>query len=179
MPLATWRGFAGWFDRAGLLSVTPKAITGAVTVDNKTYDGNDTATLVTSGATFNDMFSGDVLNVATSSGVFSDARAATGKTVSISGITLGGTDAGNYTLTTSTASTTATIDPKALTVTALSQTKVYDSNTSVASNALNVGYSVGTMIGSESLSGVTLAYSGANVSRDGSGAVHRHHIVHA
>ncbi|WP_022681088.1 YDG domain-containing protein, partial [Sandarakinorhabdus limnophila] len=90
--------------RAAISSVS------GITATNKTYDGNDTATLVTSGATFNDMFSGDVLTVATSSGVFSDARAATGKTVSISGITLGGTDAGNYTLTTSTASTTATID---------------------------------------------------------------------
>jgi len=103
--------------------------------------------------------------------VFNNARAAIGKTVSISGITLGGADAGNYTLTTSTASTTATIDPKALTVTALSQTKVYDSNTSVASSALNVGYGVSGLVGSESLSGVTLAYSDANVSRDGGGTV--------
>jgi hypothetical protein len=124
--------------------------------------------LVTSGAVFNGMFTGDVLNVATSAGVFTDPRAATNKTVSISGITLGGTDAGNYTLTTSTASTAATINPKALTVTALPQTKVYDSTTSVASTT---AYNVSAMVGSESLSGVTLAYSNANVSRDGSGNV--------
>jgi hypothetical protein len=49
----------------------------------------------------------------------------------------------------------------------LSQTKVYDSNTSVASSALNVGYGVSGLVGSESLSGVTLAYSDANVSRQG------------
>jgi hypothetical protein len=142
-----------------------------ITATDKTYDGDNTATLVTTGATFNGKFTGDVLSVATSTGVFSDAHAAIGKTVSISGIALGDTDAGNYTLTTSTASTTATIDPYALTVTALSQTKVYDSTTTVASTALNTGYSVGTMIGSESLSGVTLAYANANVSRDVNGAV--------
>jgi hypothetical protein len=117
------------------------------------------------------MFANDVLNVATSTGVFNNARAAIGKTVSISGITLGGTDADNYTLTTSTASTTATINPYAVTVTALSQTKAYDSTTSVASSALNTGYSVSSMVGGESLSGVTLAYTNANVSRNGSGTV--------
>ncbi|WP_397589869.1 YDG domain-containing protein [Sphingorhabdus sp.] len=151
---------------ADITRATISTVSG-ITATNKTYDSNDTATLVTSGATFNGMFTNDVLNVATSTGVFNNARAAIGKTVSISGITLGGADAGNYTLTTSTASTSATIDPKALTVTALSQTKVYDSNTSVASSALNVGYGVSGLVGSESLSGVTLAYSDANVSRQG------------
>ena len=155
---------------ADITRATISTVSG-ITATNKTYDSNDTATLVTSGATFNGMFTNDVLNVATSTGVFNNARAAIGKTVSISGITLGGADAGNYTLTTSTASTTATIDPKALTVTALSQTKVYDSNTSVASSALNVGYGVSGLVGSESLSGVTLAYSDANVSRNGGGTV--------
>jgi hypothetical protein len=108
---------------ASITRATISTVTG-ITATNKTYDGNATASLVTSGALFTGMLSSDVLNVATSAGVFNDPRAAIGKTVSISGITLGGADAGNYTLTTSTASTTATIDPKALTVTALSQTKV-------------------------------------------------------
>ncbi|WP_163364873.1 YDG domain-containing protein, partial [Escherichia coli] len=52
---------------------------------------------------------GDNLTVATSTGNFSDKNVGTGKTVNITGLTLGGTDAGNYTLASSTASTTANI----------------------------------------------------------------------
>jgi hypothetical protein len=157
--------------RTATITVATISTVSGITATDKTYNANDAATLVTSGATFNGMFANDVLNVATSTGVFNDARAAIGKTVSISGITLGGTDAGNYTLTTSTASTTATINPYAVTVTALSQTKAYDATTAVTSSALGTGYSVSAMVGSESLSGVTLAYTNANVSRDGSGTV--------
>ncbi|MEB5967453.1 YDG domain-containing protein, partial [Comamonas testosteroni] len=55
------------------------------------------------------MVAGDSLTVANASGSFSDKNAATGKTVTVSGISLGGADAGNYTLASSTATTTADI----------------------------------------------------------------------
>jgi filamentous hemagglutinin family protein len=97
-----------------------------ITADNKPYDGNTMANLVTSGAIFNGMFSGDVLNVATGTGAFDTKDAATGKTVSISGLSLGGTDAGNYNLISTAASTTADITKLSLLVEAKSTTKVYD-----------------------------------------------------
>ena len=50
-----------------------------------------------------------MLNVSAATGTFSDANAATGKQVNISGIVLGGADANNYALASSTASTTADI----------------------------------------------------------------------
>jgi hypothetical protein len=55
------------------------------------------------------------LNMANQTGAFSDKNAGVGKTVTVAGIRLCGTDAGNYVLNTS-ASTTATISQAALTV---------------------------------------------------------------
>jgi len=102
-----------------------------ITASNKTYDGTDAATLVASSATYNGMVSGDVLTVATGVGAFADKNAATGKTVNISGLTLGGTDAGNYTLSTTTASTTADIAKAIITSIAgiTATNKTYDGTT--------------------------------------------------
>jgi hypothetical protein len=47
--------------------------------------------------------------VATSIGTFVDKNVGTGKTVNITGLSLGGTDAINYSLSTTTATTTANI----------------------------------------------------------------------
>jgi hypothetical protein len=103
---------------------------------------------------------------------FTNANAGSGnRSVTVAGVTVNDGHGGlNYAVTYA-SNSTSTINPKALTVTALSQTKVYDSNASVASSALNVGYSVSGLVGSESISGATLAYANADVSRNSSGAV--------
>ena len=101
------------------------AITG-ITANNKPYDGNTNATLVTSGAAFTGIFSGDILSVGSSTGAFDTKDAGTGKTVNITGLSLAGTDAGNYNLTNTTATTTADITQLSLQVEAKSTTKVYD-----------------------------------------------------
>ena len=49
--------------------------------------------------------------------------------MTVSGISITGADAGNYTLTVTTAATTANITARALTVTATGVNKVYDGNT--------------------------------------------------
>jgi hypothetical protein len=72
------------------------------------------------------VFAGDTVSFSDTSASFADANAGIGKTVEISGITLGGADAGNYLLTTTTATTTANITPLAITVTATGTNKVYD-----------------------------------------------------
>jgi filamentous hemagglutinin family protein len=138
---------------AGTLTVNQRAIANVtgITASNKTYDGNTSATLTTSGASFTNMISGDVLSVSTATGTFSDMNAATGKTVNITGITLGGTDAGNYMLTSNTASTTADITPYIIN---LIGSRTYD--TTMIMNASNFGsiYGVGqyiTLTGSGSL----------------------------
>jgi hypothetical protein len=99
-------------------SITPAAISSitGLTAQNKTYDGTTAASLVTTGAVFNGSVTGDTLTVATSTGAFADPNTGTGKTVSISGLSLGGTDAGNYSLSSTSASTTADITARALTL---------------------------------------------------------------
>jgi filamentous hemagglutinin family protein len=89
---------------------------GGITASNKVYDGTTTAALTTSGAVFNGKFGSDVLTVATSTGNFTDKNVADGKTVNITALTLGGTDAGNYNIVDTTASTTANITPRAITL---------------------------------------------------------------
>ncbi|WP_215408138.1 YDG domain-containing protein [Janthinobacterium sp. JC611] len=139
-----------------------KASIGSVSnvgVNNKTYDGSATATL-NGAATFNGMLNGDSLTVA-GSGAFSDKNAGTGKTVNVSGITLGGADAGNYTLASATSSGVADITPKALTVTGqVAGNKVYDGNTV----AQLTGGSLSGLVGDETLAfgGQTAAFADKN-----------------
>jgi hypothetical protein len=93
-------------------NITAKNLTvTGITANDKVYDGTTTATLNTSGAVLVAVMSGDnvTLNVSGASGTFADKEVGTAKTVTITGLTLSGTDAGNYTLTqpTTTASITA------------------------------------------------------------------------
>lgn len=94
-------------------SITPATIAAAagITANNKAFDGTTSASLNTGTASFIGMFSGDALAVATATGSFVDPNVGTAKTVNISGITLGGSDAGNYILASNTASATADIVP--------------------------------------------------------------------
>ena len=103
---------------ANITAATISSVSG-ITAAGKIYDGLLSASLTTSGAVFNGMVGGDTLTVGGASGVFANKNAGTGKTVSISGISLGGTDAGNYTLGSTTASATADIGAKALTITGM------------------------------------------------------------
>ncbi|WP_254926600.1 YDG domain-containing protein, partial [Janthinobacterium sp. PC23-8] len=110
------------------------AVTG-ITAGGKVYDGTTGATVSTAGAAFAGMVNGDSLN-ATASGAFANKNAALGKTVAISDITLGGADAGNYTLVTSTASTTADISRATInTVSGITAgSKVYDGSSGATVN---------------------------------------------
>jgi hypothetical protein len=92
-------------------SITPALISNVVgiTANNKVYDGGLSATLNNGSAVFTGEVSGDNLTVGTDTGTFAGKNVATGVAVSVSGITLGGTDAINYTLGNTTARTTASI----------------------------------------------------------------------
>jgi filamentous hemagglutinin family protein len=113
-------------------NITPatiSAVTG-ITAANKVYDGTTTAALTTTGAAFTGRLGSDVLNVATAVGNFTDKNVANPKTVNITGLSLGGTDAGNYTLASSTATTGAAITPATISaVGGITANKVYDGTT--------------------------------------------------
>ncbi|MCK9417911.1 MAG: YDG domain-containing protein [Nitrospirae bacterium] len=111
-------------------NITSKGITvTGMTANNKTYDGNTTATLT--GGALSGVVSGDIVSFSGQSGVFSDKNVGTGKAVSVTGVTLSGTEAGNYTVT-NPIGITANITARSLTVTATGLNKVYNGTTVAA-----------------------------------------------
>lgn len=115
----------------GQIVVTPKALAGIFTADDKIYDGTVVATGTINGVT--GILAGDDV-VITGTGAFSDKNAGIGKTVNAIGATLAGAQAGNYTITV-TGADTATISPLAVTATVGPISKSYD-GTTTASPAL-------------------------------------------
>jgi len=122
-------------------TITPKAITASgITANNKVYDTTTTATLNLGGATLtreapgagtatdNLAYTGDTLTIVTGAAVgnFSNKNAGTGKAVTVTGLSLSGADAGNYTITDASGAT-ANITPKPITATGLDALdKTYD-----------------------------------------------------
>ncbi|HTY36645.1 MAG TPA: YDG domain-containing protein [Bacteroidota bacterium] len=107
-------------------SITPKNLTvSGVTASDKPYDGTTTAALNTGAAALVGVVTGNdvTLNLASASGSFNDKNAGSGKTVSVTGLTISGADATNYTLTQP--STSASINKAAASVTPVAATKVY------------------------------------------------------
>ena len=100
-----------------------------ITAENKVYNSTTTATLDFSGVILTGKVEGDDLSI-TATGTFADANVGTGKTVTISGLTLEGTDAGNYELAASGQQTevTADITAKAVTITANNASRDYNGN---------------------------------------------------
>jgi phosphotransferase system IIA component len=130
---------------SGTLTIT------GMTANNKVYDGTTTASFT--GGTLNGVASGDVVTF-TPSGTFATANVGTGIVVT-STTTLGGANAGNYTLTQPTG-LTANITAKTLTVTgATASNKVYDATTTATITG-------GTLVGvlAADVGNVTLVPSG-------------------
>ncbi len=94
---------------------------------NKTYDGTTTATIISNNVTLSGVVAGDAGNVHLSTNgytaSFTTASVGTGKAVTVSGLTLTGSAAGNYTLTQPTLS--ANITAATLTVTANNTNRIY------------------------------------------------------
>jgi filamentous hemagglutinin family protein len=126
----------GYDISGGNLLITPKVITVTAAGSNKTYDAsvNDTVVLDSTG-----IISGDTVSFASSTATFADKNVGTAKTVTVTGISTSGTDAGNYTLSNNTASTAADITAKALTVTATGINKVYDGSVNDAATLASAG----------------------------------------
>src|SRR2546421_153674 len=73
--------------------------------------------------------SGDSVTDSYTSAAFNDKNVGTGKTVSVSGTSIGGPDAPNYNLLNNTASTSADVTKRNLTVSASGIDKTYDGTT--------------------------------------------------
>lgn len=108
-----------------IANINPFPLTITVGADNKTYDGNTNAQ-----PTFStqNLFAGDVVGFTYTNAAFDNKNVGTNKTVTISGISLTGTDAANYTISGNTANPYAAITSRTLTVSADPTNKVYDGN---------------------------------------------------
>ena len=107
-------------------SISKRALTVNANASDKVYDGTSRADVTFS----DDRVNGDVLTTVASNASFADRNVGSIKPVSVSGISLRGTDAGNYTVN-ATASSSASISQRPLTVSPNASDKVYDGTTSV------------------------------------------------
>ncbi|MDE3068888.1 MAG: Ig-like domain repeat protein [Verrucomicrobiota bacterium] len=101
--------------------ITARALTVTATGVNKVYDGTTNATVTLS----DDRLSGDTFSDSYASASFADPSVGDNKLVTVTGISISGPDAGNYSLQDTTTTTTADITPPPITTT----------TTSVASSA--------------------------------------------
>ncbi|HVT82034.1 MAG TPA: YDG domain-containing protein, partial [Phycisphaerae bacterium] len=120
--------------------ITPIALTvTGITAGNKTYDRLTTATLTTTSASLVGVLAGDTANVTlvktNATGNFADANVGNGKTVTITGLTLSGSAAGNYTVTNPSA--TANVSALTITVSGVTANKTYDGTTTATLNLTN------------------------------------------
>ena len=185
---------SGWAASGDKVRVTPKALTisGLSSVD-KVYDGTTTATVSGTAAlqgfetagtgASNDgkAYSGDGVRVAgAAGGTFNSKDVSSASKVTFSGLSLDGTDAGNYALTQH-ADASQIVTPKALAVSGITAgNKVYDGNTGagvsvgaaqygglVSGDSFNVA-ATGTFSDKNKGTGKTVAlastYSGSDVS---------------
>jgi filamentous hemagglutinin family protein len=109
-------------------TINKKDVTVTYSATNKTYDGN---TNIAVSESTSDIVSTDTVTISEIAAL-DNKNAGTGKTVNISSIALGGVDASNYNLTSTTATTTADVAKKDLTVSYSATNKTYDGNTNVA-----------------------------------------------
>src|SRR5213078_2994358 len=104
--------------------ITAAALTGSVTAGNKTYDGTTAATIAT--RTLSGVVGSENVNLVGGTATFANKTVGNGKSVTATGLSLSGADAGNYQLASTSAATTADITARTLTVSATSVNKVYD-----------------------------------------------------
>jgi hypothetical protein len=126
-------------------NITIRSVTGSVTVSNKVYDGNTSATILT--RTLSGVQGSDVVSYIGGTATFANANAGIGKTVTATGLSLDGADAANYTVN-STATTTANITKATATLDWVAGTlsQIYDG-------------SVKTVVATTTPSGLSVNYS--------------------
>ncbi|MBO4898151.1 MAG: InlB B-repeat-containing protein [Clostridia bacterium] len=175
---AAYSDTENWGSKTVTMEVVPKPVTVTrILAENKIYDGTDEADVIMArgteddrcdGVLFDGLVDGDDLSVTAESARFTEGGVSlmsfddnmyTGeeKTVLVSGLSLSGDDAGNYTLTNTEAETKATVAKRPLTVEGVTaESKEYDGNTSVTLNLENaalLGVVEGEDVSIESASG--------------------------
>ncbi len=140
-------------DNTGVIN--QRILIGSVTANNKTYDGNNIATIAI--RTLTGVIGTDDVSYVGGTATFDDKNAGTAKTVVASGLGLSGLDAGNYTVN-GAAMTTADIAKANLTLSAQTDAKVYDATT----NSTGV-VGVSGLMGADTVTSLTQSFASKNV----------------
>ena len=142
----TFTGGTNYNSNSGDINITINAIHLTVIANgiSKIYDGNTTATVVLGSS---NIISGEDVTLSYGSATYSaippdddGSNVGVDKPITVTGIAMGGTAIGNYSLENTTANTTANISPKASTITLEGSTSVpYDGNTHELAANVNEG----------------------------------------
>ena len=139
--------------QAGTLTIDKAVLTASLTgTVSKTYDGSNGATLTAANYTLSTpLFSDQVTLQPALAGTYATANVGSGLTVTVAGLTLGGTAAGNYRLSATTLQAPiGTITAKALNASLTgTASKIYDGTTDLALTAAN--YHLGGVVGSDAV----------------------------
>lgn len=129
--------YSGTAERTFTINKKPVTVTSGITAVDREYNGTTAVELDCTKAVFGGLIDGDNLTVA-ATGAMADAHADSNKEVTISGLTLGGTSAGNYVLAENGNQTTTTVNISKQAATALTLTAKNAVYTAVAYDAKNV-----------------------------------------
>jgi len=147
--------------------ITARAITSSgITGIDRVYNGTTTVAVAAGSAVLNGTIVGDsvALNAAGASGTMANKNVGIDKPITVSGLALSGTDAGNYSLTDA---SNATVDISALGITSSGITainRVYDGTSAVALNTS--GAALNGAISGDSVSLVTSAATGSMANKN-------------
>lgn len=128
---------------SAVASILQKALVANVSVNNKTYDGT---TQATGSISLNGVVAGDAVQASGGSFQFADKAAGTGKRVSVSGVSLSGADASNYTLVLP-EMVTANILQRLLLAEVAIASRTYDGTTNASGRITLAGIIAGDQVG--------------------------------
>src|SRR5439155_598949 len=138
--------------------ISALGITGSITAGNKTYDGSGAATILS--RTLAGVLGTDAVSYAGGTATFGNKNVGTGKTVTGTGLSLSGADAGNYSVN-STAITTADISALGITGSITASNKTYDASTTATIATRSLSGVLGT--DAVSYAGGTATFGNKNV----------------
>src|SRR5207244_1391915 len=116
-------------DVSPSLNVAKATGNGSITASGKTYDGTTAATIAT--RSLSGVLGSDDVTLSGGTATFASKTVGTAKTVTATGLSLTGSDTGNYQLSSTTATTLADIAARPLTVSATGVNRTYDGSNSV------------------------------------------------
>lgn len=129
--------YSGTAEQTFTINKKPVTVTSGITAKDREYNSTNVVELDCTKAVFDGLIAGDNLTVA-ATGAMADAHAGSNKKVTISGLTLGGTSAGNYVLAENGNQTTTTVNIRKQAATALTLTAKNAVYTAAAYDAKNV-----------------------------------------